>query len=362
VEWQFYLLLPLAVALVWKLFPGRRALGVALAFAALGSLLLSLWLTQSKPMTAFFLLPPRAWEMLAGGLVYLVGDRYMRNARVRKGCEAAGMLLIAAAVLLLDSGASWPGWRALVPVAGTALVLMAARDDSLWTGSRLAQWLGNCSYSVYLWHWPLVVGITYLELDDSPLATVLALALTLVLGQLSYLFVENRSRLWLTPMRLRSASLLLAGAAALVIGPSLYVQQQGGIAARMPARANALFDAARDRNPRMDECLVSSPAVQPGCTYGGPVLGAIVLGDSHAASVMRVVEQVLPSTRQHVLDWSMTGCPTLLGVHSTLGDASGCRDFLASALSSQRAWSPAAPLIIVNRTALYFDGLFHALV
>ncbi|MEN0104811.1 MAG: acyltransferase, partial [Pseudomonas sp.] len=150
VEWQFYLLLPVFMALVWKWRPRRGVQAVALGSLLLLSLLLCVLATPIKATAAFYLLPTRAWEMLAGCLVYLLSLRLVLAPAAQRLLEAAGFALLIAAIALLDSDQQWPGWRALLPVLATVLILVAARQQSLWTSSRLAQWLGNNSYSLYL--------------------------------------------------------------------------------------------------------------------------------------------------------------------------------------------------------------------
>lgn len=162
VEWQFYLLLPLLLMVVFRLGRGPKWIPATLLLSFTASLLASVLSTPSAPTQAFYLLPTRAWEMVAGGLVYCLATRVELSALSRRALETLGLALIVASIALFDSNSPWPGWRALVPVLGAALVLWAARVDSVWTGNWLAQRLGDSSYSIYLWHWPLVVLLGYL--------------------------------------------------------------------------------------------------------------------------------------------------------------------------------------------------------
>ncbi len=109
----------------------------------------------------------------------------------------------------------------MLPVCGTVLVLFAARSKSFWTGSRLAQWLGSDSYSIYLWHWPVIVAIAYCNLLKNVAALAAGLVLTLVLGHLSYLLVESRLRSALGRLPRRRQSRVVAGATMVVVVASL---------------------------------------------------------------------------------------------------------------------------------------------
>jgi len=186
---------------LWKWRPARRAVIGAMAAGLVASLAMSLVVTPLQPAAAFYLLPTRAWEILAGGLVYLLAHQCFMTRRQRMGLEAVGLALVILAVAAFDATSQWPGWRALVPVAGTACVLLAARSSSAWTGNVIAQWLGTRSYSLYLWHWPLQVALTYLGWATHPGAIAAGLLLTLVMGALSYRLVETPARLQLTRLR-----------------------------------------------------------------------------------------------------------------------------------------------------------------
>ncbi|MGY4534462.1 peptidoglycan/LPS O-acetylase OafA/YrhL [Pseudomonas sp. TE3786] len=358
VEWQFYLLLPLVLLAVWKIRPGRPAQYVVTSLGLVLSLGLCLSLTPIKTSASFYLLPTRAWEMFAGGLMYLVAGQFALSAVRQRLAEGAGFALVIASVVLFDAYSMWPGWRAMVPVTGTMLILLAARQDSLWTSTRVTQWLGDCSYSLYLWHWPLVVCLGYLQLQDSPAAIAAGLALTLVLGGLSYEFIEKPTRNVLTGMRKPITSLTLATSLVLVIAPSVTILREHGIPGRLSGQIDAIFAEADNQNPRKDECLTNGFAKVPECTYGGKDLGVIVLGDSHAAAVVRAVERSLPGPQLHVLDWTMANCPTIAGVKSTNQLTFSCGDYIRSKeqTSSHDSTLGKAPLIIINRTSLYVFG------
>ena len=184
VEWQFYLILPLVLWVVWRVKPGRAAQTWAIGLGLAASLAASVWVTSSNASAAFYLLHTRAWEMLGGGLVFLLAGKLTLSAAQRRIVEAAGLLLIVLAVVIFDKGTVWPGWRAMLPVMAAMLVLVASRT-SVWTASALPQWLGDRSYSLYLWHWPVVVALVYVDLRDNPLAIAAAIVLTVVLGHLS---------------------------------------------------------------------------------------------------------------------------------------------------------------------------------
>lgn len=355
VEWQFYLILPLVLMGLWRLSPSRRAMSVWLIAGFVVSLALSIILTPLKSMAAFYLLPTRAWEMLAGSLVFMLADRLSLSGMSRRIMELAGFVLILGSIAFIDSSMQWPGWRAMLPVAGAVLVLMAARIGSLWTCSHVAQSLGNASYSIYLWHWPVVVGLAYADSSNNPWAIGAGLLTSLLLGQASYRWVEQPSRQYLAARTWKFHVVELAGLIGLmIVAAGLAVYLKNGMVGQRESRIKAILAEIDNVNPRRTECHKDAPDQVPECTYGGKLLGVIVMGDSHAASVVRSVEKVLPS-ELHVLDWTYAGCPTLKDVRWKGERGSYCGNFVRQAILRSDAF-PAAPLLIVNRYSLYING------
>lgn len=356
VEWQFYLILPIFMAIVWKLRPSRRAQAIALSGVMLLSLLLCIAATPIKTTAAFYLLPTRAWEMLAGGLVYLLAQRFTLSAGLQRGVELAGFAVLIAAIVVFDSNSQWPGWRAMVPVVATMLILFAGRQESLWTGTRVAQWLGDSSYSLYLWHWPLVVGLVYLGLQNSVPAIAVGLLITLVLGGLSYRFIERPAQTSLNVMRQRIGALVIVAVTLLVMVPGGVIVLQHGIPGRLPPEVDALFAESENKNPRLGECMQNEFSAVPECTYGGPKLGVIVVGDSHAGAIIRGVERALPSPTEHVLDWTMSNCPTIANIKAVGQITYRCGSFLAKKSQETDAALGHVPMLIINRTSNYLLG------
>jgi peptidoglycan/LPS O-acetylase OafA/YrhL len=360
VEWQFYMLLPLVLLGVWKWRPGRQSLVIVMTLALLGSLALSIVLTPRMPTPAFYLLPTRAWEMLAGGLVYLLAHRLVLTPRQRVALEFSGFGLVIAALVAFDASSAWPGWRAIVPVLGAVLVLLAARSNTFWTGHPLAQWLGTRSYSLYLWHWPVVVATVYAEWQGEPLAMVGGLLLTLLLGHLSYIWVETPARQQLVKLRRGWGVAALVCGTVVVAAPGALAQWKQGIPGRFPSNVELISQEALNRNPRHKACHPATGIASPSCMMGGSQRRAILLGDSHANAIVSSLAAAAPESDAGVMEWSYTGCPTLFGVlpapHRTLAEGSQCGRFLDWARDQLAEVPKEVPLVIVNRTSLYAVG------
>lgn len=207
VEEQFYLVFPLVLILAHRL----RRIGPVLAAVFVLSLAACLVLTARDPKFAFYMLPTRAWEFAAGTFVFLAARRWPDEPgpMLRSGMGLAGLALIAGAALLIDGERSFPGYLAIAPVLGAALVLFAGHDGRGWAARVLAlqplPFIGRISYSLYLWHWP--VGVFYkAQFGIERLSTADGLAvvgLSCALAVLSWRLVETpfrhgRRRAWLT--------------------------------------------------------------------------------------------------------------------------------------------------------------------
>jgi len=376
VEWQFYLLLPVAVWAFWRWRPGRAALAWAVGVVLLVSLVASVWVTQSQPSMAFYWIHTRAWEMLAGGLVFLWGTPVIaRNvvtrqslnpviasaARQSRVLEGLGLAMIVLSVAVFDADTVWPGWRALLPVVAAMLVLLAQRR-SVWTGHALAQWLGDRSYSLYLWHWPVVVALGYLGLRGSAWAVVAALGLTALLGHVSYQWVETPSRRWLQGARTPQALWGLGVAVALVLVPAVLVWKQQGVVGRFAPAVELAAAEANNGNPRREECHPGKGSSSPSCVYGGAQWRVIALGDSHVSAVVSALAQAGGSDAG-VVQWSYSGCSYVPGMRKTAKGvkASGsadyrCEDF--NAWATQRLYDvlAAVPVVLINRYAMQAMG------
>ncbi|MCT7655668.1 acyltransferase [Oceanimonas sp. NS1] len=268
VEWQFYLLLPLLLLVVWRCVRGRKAMAMVMVAGFLLSFLASVWVTGKDPSGAFFLLPTRTWEMLAGGLVFLLGDRLTLSACVSRALQLTGLLFILLSIWVFKPDTLWPGFYALLPVAGTVLVLLAMRQ-SVWLQYSGIQWLGLSSYSLYLWHWPVYVALVYLELADQPMFITLAIGISLLLGGMSYRWVENPTRRWFKANHNPwLAPCAIAASLALIAGPALWIHNKAGVPGRMPVAVEQAAAEAGNFNKRRVECHSIGGRTSPGAPTG----------------------------------------------------------------------------------------------
>jgi peptidoglycan/LPS O-acetylase OafA/YrhL len=157
VEAQFYLVFPVFLLLIHRL--GDKVFWLAIAAALVASFSLNAIFVVSKPEATFYLLPTRAWELLAGGMVPFIATLLPTRQRFDEMLGLVGVGLIFAAVLLYNPALPFPGTFALIPVLGATCLLLSGRQHTTLVARILAwaplAYIGRISYSLYLVHWPV---------------------------------------------------------------------------------------------------------------------------------------------------------------------------------------------------------------
>lgn len=343
VEWQFYMLYPLLLMACRKGL-GTNITGFALISVALISLGASVFFSYSNPAFAFYMLPARAWELIAGGLVYLYPVRMSTMAG--RGLVAFGFVLILLSIFCLSEQNIWPGYLALLPVVGTALILLA-NEHQLLCHLKPVQFVGTISYSVYLWHWPLVVFLYQCGLLNNWGYQGAAIGLSFALGALSFYLVESKSRktVFHSTSILKYSSVTLAAVGVSAITAS--------VAKDYPNTRFAYVDLGQpDYNSKLysRECF-PNPYEAADCKLGSGEVSVILFGDSHAESTAAAIQA---ENSGAALLWARGGCPRLLNFEmrdKKLQEQ--CRTFNAEKTAMLQRSYDGVPVILFSRTGLY---------
>ena len=332
-EAQFYLVFPPVLYALRKL--DRTRLLQIFGVLAAASFALSLWAVAGAPAFAFYLLPARLWELLLGVMLSIARPRAPQNALAANGLAMAGLGLIGWSVFTLSSDSSFPGAAAVPPCIGTALVIYAGLSERSLANRLLGMqpfvFVGLISYSLYLWHWPVLALARYYAFGELTVAeTGIAVAFCVVLSVLSWRFIEQPvlRRTWIRePSRLMRFSAASAFVLALAGGG---VGIADGLPQRFPAEIRNILAVSEERPEALALCFNPSlDSIRAGqiCRIGGNADEPTFLlwGDSHAESLApSIAGSAL--RRDRVGRYAARGsCPPLLGVTSSRG--TGCRDF-----------------------------------
>ena len=355
VEMQFYLLFPIFALLVWKLKPSLKVFFYCLVVLGLASLALSILASSWKPVAAFYLLPTRGWELAAGGLVYFLSQNKSFTSQRTKLFYLTGLILWLVGFVVIDSSLAWPSGWALLPVVGTALIILAAQNNTLLMGNFIAQWLGNISYSVYLWHWPLVVALYFAGLQGDWLWITGFFALSLVLGHLSYKLIETPTRKGLVKLSF-SKQFASFAVLALAIGISAVSVRLFTFEGRLPEAVEIAAAEAENKDPRASECAPNQEQVSPSCIYGSGALGAIMIGDSHAMATITALQKAGQLFDKSSLFLGKSGCRPVRNLKNI--ENSQCYDFNNKLLDFElpKLANTGVPIVNVTRITGQFMG------
>lgn len=354
VEWQFYLVFPIIVALLYKIKKSRNFLLTFFILGTIISLILSIIITAKNPSAGFFLLPTRAWEMLAGGLIFFIPKE---KVPYKKPLEFIGFFLIAISCYIFSTDTLWPSYNAILPVLGAFLILLAHQQNSIFTKGSVFQWLGNNSYSISLWHWPIVFFLHYFYKNDDYIFITAGIILSIILGWLSYTYIENPTRKKLSNLSIVKAYFLWFLSISILSLISIMIFKFDGVKNRFSNEINNISNTINDINPRRDECLGKQDDSQlKKCTYGDGPLSLIVVGDSHASAMLNGVINALPNNTS-LISFTISGCPTVKNLKKTNMPEYSCGERVKDIINDIKTnYSTDIPILVINRANAIFQG------
>lgn len=353
VEWQFYLLLPVLLTVIYKLKSSRKLLvylyilGIILSFSA------AIIMGYKQPSAGFYVLPTRTWELLLGGLLFFIPPL---KSSIKAFLEYLGFLLVLSSLIVLDSSMPWPSYNALLPVLGTCLILAAQNNASRFTRPQVMQWLGEKSYSIYLWHWPILFFIHYFYKQDQGLYIGLGLVLSILFGWISYQWIEAPTRRYLTQQSNKKNIIIwIVAVGSLTLFCSM-IQRSQGVSARFSKDIMSIMNVSEDKNPRLDECLLPIHGSDiKTCRYGQGPLSLIVVGDSHADAMMNGILHALPP-HSAMITYTMSGCPTVEALKMSSDPKYQCGERITKIIQDLQSYPSHIPVLVVNRANAIFQG------
>lgn len=348
VEWQFYALAPLLFIV------GMRRKSLAKAFFVLvflGSFIISVGLiSASKPTAAFYLLPSRLWEFLVGFYAAQVVVTGLAD-KWKSVLSWGGVAVIIICASVYSHNTDFPGFAALPVVLAAAVLITFGASGSIGAilGSKVVTKLGQASYSIYIWHWPIIVMMDYrfqrgVQLSESSRFVVILIA-SLFLGLISWRYIETpwRNKTMFPNRRLVGQSLFVAGFASLVCALGVVGLLPSSFSREAISYAEAHSDVGQFRGCLKN--LPSSGGYADLCELGVAGSAArhdfLLIGDSHAAALADGISLVAKEQKKSGLLVATDACPPFLNFEGGYAPSRAkCKELQNNIVALVKAYAP----------------------
>ncbi|WP_416428538.1 acyltransferase family protein [Paenarthrobacter nicotinovorans] len=391
-EEQFYLVWPVLMTLIAGAAIGRgrrvsrrRRLVFLLLPLTVASFVGCVVLTQLNQPWAFFSLPTRAWELGAGALLALSGASVRRLPGVaHRTMVWVGLATIVGAMVFMNESVAFPGWTASIPVLGTVLAIAGGcgeGDAVRVLGNPLAQYVGNISYSLYLWHWPALIMPPLIMGTQSPgWASAAGVAIAVLLAHFTFKFVESGfKRAEDSRSSNRRSYVLWAALTVVTVAGGFGIGRLPALDSGQPVRASSSSELSvpieisdsvpsnveprliesRDSLPLVysDGCHVDFPGTSsPECTYGNrqATESIVLFGDSHAAQWFTPLKQIAAESNRMLVSLTKSSCPSvsIAVANKTSRNYTQCDQWRVASIERIKKLKPSV-VVISNYSAAY---------
>ena len=335
VEEQFYLIWPLLILFMSSIalkLKNKKYLFYGVTLVTTTSFLFSIYQTETSPIWAFYSLPTRAWELGLGALLVLIP-----SIKTKKYIGLIGFILILVSAFIFNETTSFPGKNALLPVLGTVLLIGSIHSWPPFlndvANSRIFQWLGEISYPLYLWHWPLLVlPSTYFARPLNIYERIIAIFFTLLLADLTHRYIEEPYRhrkiesktIYKRTITITAVSVLLGGLIIFTSSDKIDVSGINGAVSLAQIKARPLvYD---------DGCHANYAQTKSGkCEYANTASSKTIVlyGDSHAAQWFPALVEIANRSGYKLISLTKSACPAVDTVRLDQGGfkMSRCREW-----------------------------------
>ena len=308
VEWQFYLLYPILLRFFFKLVAQKNIYFKNLIFHILlfvVLILLSFVSYDVKPEFAFFMLPARAWELIAGSIIFFI----FKNKEIKNGLSiysSLGVISLIVLSLIVDDSFDWPGTYTLLTVLATSLIILNNNQNNFLLHNYPIQKLGDISYSLYLWHWPIFVGLNYFFLTNI-YWKILGFLFSVFISIISYRYIELKFNKYKINKKFTISLMLIV---VLVFIASLTISNSNGIPSRFNNDVIIASDQSKNKYDldKANNCKYYKDFDQRICIFGEfNQPGLVLYGDSHASTI---ISSLSAAKRENII-FFIDQCPVI---------------------------------------------------
>jgi peptidoglycan/LPS O-acetylase OafA/YrhL len=334
VEEQFYLVWPIAFLIATIFFKTRLRIAVALAAFTFSAFIFSEWATQSYSKAAFYLPFARAWELALGCLIAFLPP--IRSRLYSEFTVLIGLLLVGISIFTVNVTQSFPGFGAVYACFGAAAIVAPKRRDGIFNAFLTFEpirLVGLISYSLYLWHWPIIVYYREIMIDHKPgvLVVFTLLLLSVSVSYVSYALIEQPFR-----KARKSFVWLPISAATVVLTFGVGVLVTKGAPFRIPPSVMTYADGALDFSRRRPVCHRTDEFRLPlaeSCRFGAQdsLPRYAIWSDSHGVELGEALGNRLGESGRSIVALTYTSCPPALNFNAPY--QKGCDAFTSSALA-----------------------------
>ncbi|MFV3288160.1 acyltransferase family protein [Pseudomonas sp. NY11955] len=351
VEEQFYLIWP-ALMIVAMRIGGKRLLAATAIFLAFASFAVSEYFLARDPSFAYYMLPSRAGELLIGALLFLWQGTRRISVRTAAVTGVVGLSMVAWALFALNEKDGFPGFRSLVPSAGAALLILSGTNSnnilSKIFGNPVARYVGLRSFSLYLWHWPVLAFYRYAYGEPTLVGGIYCALLICILTLISYNLIETpfraRSPMWIVT---KAAPIFATSAAVIIVGYILtnnggYWPTTAGVKYKREISQHDFNTKPASRFPYNCQMMEYDSAKwnEEKCVNGDKSIPPEILlwGDSNAAHYVGYLKSVGESRHFAVRNISVSSCPPVRDTSKLIAPARArsCNDFNNRAFSESK--------------------------
>ena len=312
VEEQYYILFPILLIMFWKL--GKNATLFFLSVLFIISLLLSEWLLNYDSKANFYLLPSRAWELLAGSIAAFIAQK--RSIKKNNILALVGLSAIFFSIFLYDEKTPSPSFYTVIPVLGVVLLILFGSRETLvarFLGAKPLVWIGLLSYSIYLWHQPLLSFLRHSVLGEpSNFQYLFTNILIILVSYFSWKYIERPFR---NKGKFNRKFIFTGSIIILLIAGSLGLlgHKEMGYPSRLDPETQSISMGSFDKNPNQSSCfyLNKFDTLKDACLLGvkkGVTPSIALVGDSYGDHLAFSLDEALKLKGMTAYNFSFIGC------------------------------------------------------